>query len=195
MDRAPLLRIGKKITAIPERAMRHTCLCEFIEGLTPAELVYALHFIHSRSEQGFPSARIVIQEFALEPFALQSIPLEELQEAYHIAIEQNGPLSRLTLSHRRNENRKLSTSFFTGNEFLDIPLGNRRQAARTQDRFVIDRLLHDRDHRVISLLLNNPRVTEQDVVSIAARRPTQPKFYLSFRSIESGALAIKLERH
>lgn len=170
--------LEKRITAIPERAMRHTCLCEFIEGMTAAELVYALYFLHGRAEQGIPNARTVIQEFALEPFALQAIPIEELQEAYHIAIEQNWSFVASYFVTSKERKPETVDEFFTGNEFLDIPLGNRRQAARTQDRFVIDRLLHDRDHRVISLLLNNPRVTEQDVVSIAARRPTQPKILL-----------------
>ena len=83
--------LEKRIIAIPERAMRHTCLCEFIEGMTPGELVYALYVLHQRSEQGIPTARVVIQEFALEPFALQSIPLDQLQEAYQLALEMNWP--------------------------------------------------------------------------------------------------------
>ena len=40
---------------------------------------------------------------------------------------------------------------------------------------MIDRLLHDRNWRVIELLLNNPLLTERDVIAIAARRPTRPE--------------------
>lgn len=36
----------------------------------------------------------------------------------------------------------------------------------------LDRLLHDRDPRVIGALLNHPRLVEADVVRVAAMRPT-----------------------
>jgi hypothetical protein len=34
--------------------------------------------------------------------------------------------------------------------------------------------LHDKDYRVIRVLLNNPILVERDVVKIAAMRPTRP---------------------
>ena len=67
---------------------------------------------------------------------------------------------------------KLETAY-DDNEHLPLPLGVRRQAARGRNRDKIDRLLHDRDHRVIQLLLDNPLLTERDVIAIAARRPTR----------------------
>ncbi|MFN7147383.1 MAG: hypothetical protein ACK4YP_26685, partial [Myxococcota bacterium] len=58
------------------------------------------------------------------------------------------------------------------NPHLELTPGERTAAARGRDRLVLDRLLHDRDPRVIAALLDNPRVTERDVVRIAAMRPT-----------------------
>jgi hypothetical protein len=55
---------------------------------------------------------------------------------------------------------------------MQLSLGLRRQAARTTDRNTLDRLLRDPDHRVITLVLDNPRLRERDVVVIASRRPT-----------------------
>lgn len=60
------------------------------------------------------------------------------------------------------------------NHYVDMPLGSRKQAARTTKRDLIARLMRDRDHRVIELLLQNPRIRETDVVTMAARRPTTP---------------------
>jgi len=37
---------------------------------------------------------------------------------------------------------------------------------------VLDRLLRDPDESVLTILLANPRITEADVVRLAARRPT-----------------------
>jgi hypothetical protein len=68
-----------------------------------------------------------------------------------------------------------SVDRFTGNRHLDLPLGTRRAAARGADRNKLDRLMHDRDHRVIGILLDNPRITERDAIRIAAMRPTRPE--------------------
>ncbi len=57
-------------------------------------------------------------------------------------------------------------------EDRELTLGERRTRARSTDRNVIARLLFDQDPRVITHLLQNPRLREQDVLRIASRRPT-----------------------
>lgn len=53
-----------------------------------------------------------------------------------------------------------------------LTLGERKALARRQDRYTLDRLLRDPHPHVIRALLANPRVTEDDVVRLAAKRPT-----------------------
>lgn len=55
-----------------------------------------------------------------------------------------------------------------------VPLGERVSWARRPDRQVIERLMFDPSERVIGKLLNNPKLTEADVLRIASRRPTPP---------------------
>lgn len=50
-------------------------------------------------------------------------------------------------------------------------LGERKSLARRPDRKLIDRVLRDPHPDVIALLLQNPRLTEPDVVRLCARRP------------------------
>jgi hypothetical protein len=50
------------------------------------------------------------------------------------------------------------------------PLGTRISMARRPAPRVIERLMSDPDHRVIATLLRNPRLTEQEVVKLAASR-------------------------
>jgi hypothetical protein len=57
----------------------------------------------------------------------------------------------------------------------EMPLGVRKELARRPDFKLIDRIARDQDHRVIRNLLNNSRLTEHDVVRIAATRPTSAK--------------------
>lgn len=53
----------------------------------------------------------------------------------------------------------------------ELTLGERRNLARRALRSHFDRLLSDPHPRVIAELLQNPRLTEDDVVRLAARRP------------------------
>ncbi len=54
----------------------------------------------------------------------------------------------------------------------ELTLGERKSLARGRRRDVLDRLLRDPDETVLVILLGNPRITEDDVVRLAARRPT-----------------------
>jgi hypothetical protein len=53
----------------------------------------------------------------------------------------------------------------------ELTLGERKALARRPDRKQFEKLLGDPDPLVIERLLENPRLTEDDVVRIAARRP------------------------
>ena len=52
-----------------------------------------------------------------------------------------------------------------------LTLGERRSLARRPDRRLFDKLLQDPEPLVIERLLQNPRLTEDDVVRMVARRP------------------------
>lgn len=55
-----------------------------------------------------------------------------------------------------------------------LSLGERKSLARGRDRRFLDRALRDPHPDVIMLLLQNPRITEADVVRICALRPGRP---------------------
>ena len=56
-----------------------------------------------------------------------------------------------------------------------LTLGERKSLARKPDRRLIDRVARDPSPAVIELLLNNPKLTEDDVVRLCARRPGLPE--------------------
>lgn len=174
-----LKQLEKRVLSIHERAMRRTLVVEFASVLTPTELVFSLNHIHTRAFHGNPSARELMQEFALEPSAVSQLPYDTLKEAYGIARERGlENIQGLFFSGASGSQNKpiqhMDTQGISTNEHLELPLGWRRKAARESNRNMLDRLLHDQNWRVIDLLLDNPRITERDVVKIAARRPTQP---------------------
>ena len=55
-----------------------------------------------------------------------------------------------------------------------LTLGERKSLARRPDRRAFDQLLRDPHPAVIHMLLANPRLTEDDVLRLASRRPAFP---------------------
>jgi hypothetical protein len=56
-----------------------------------------------------------------------------------------------------------------------VPLGARKSLARRPDRDLLQRLLRDPHPDVVRRCLANPRLVEDDVVRLAARRPGRPE--------------------
>jgi len=54
-----------------------------------------------------------------------------------------------------------------------LTLGERKSLARKPDRALLERLVHDPHPDVIRRLLANPRITEEDVVRLACKRPAR----------------------
>ena len=166
--------LKSRILSLPEREMRHSVLVEFLVTLSEGEFVMVLYLIQYQAYSGDSRARELLQEMALEPSAISQLPYDFIRKAYQICVEHE-LISVQKLFFADPPRKEDIDEAFTQNQYLDLPLGVRKQAARTQDRDVIDRLLHDRNWRVIALLLDNPRIVERDVVNIAARRPTRSK--------------------
>ncbi len=162
-----------RVAALREPHMRRAVVVELVAELEAAELVAFLIMLLDRNRRGMGPARTVLQQLALEPTVFQEMPYARVQAAYNTAAAANmDGVAKLFLGAALQAELD-QTGAPPTNRHLDVPLGNRRALARGRDRNVLDRLMHDRDHRVISILLDNPRIVERDVVRIAAMRPTR----------------------
>ena len=168
-------RVERRVRSVSERAMRVAVLREML-GLLEAEMVVsALGLLHDRSQSGQPDARRVMQELALQTDLFLAMPYPVRSVAYTRARRAGRHnVARMLLLGGSNPNPTVAEAS-TENEYSSKSVGERCSRARGRDRFELDRLLHDRDYRVIRLLLNNPVVVERDVVKIAAMRPTRPE--------------------
>lgn len=168
-------RWEQRILALPERAMRRAVLREVVLDSPVPELVALLARVVERAQEGRAEARELLQELALEPLVFDELPYDRARLAYALAREAELHfVAAVFLGSRANLNPTVEQAF-RGNEHLDQPAGIRASWARGADRNRLDRLLHDRDWRVIRLLLDNPRLVERDAVKIAAMRPTRPE--------------------
>ena len=163
-----------RIDSVKERAVRPQAIRDFLLEMEDALVLATLHRLLARARRGEAGARAALQELALSPEILGAMPKERSWRmvglAQRVGLEELPPL----FFPPHVDKRGLTTPD-PDNEFMQLPLGLRRQAARTTDRNTLDRLLRDPDPRVITHVLDNPRLREQDVVTIAARRPTSPE--------------------
>jgi hypothetical protein len=158
----------RRFGAVADRALRRTVLAQNLAEIDDGSLIGLLVRLEVRAAQGDATCRWLAAELALTPSILQELPYERMAELYvgARAADQDRVAARFLGAHAA------AVPIEPRNPHLDATPGARTAAARGTDRLVLDRLMHDRDPRVIAALLDNPRITERDVVRIAAMRPT-----------------------
>ncbi len=158
----------RRFGAVADRALRRTVLTELLAEADDGTLLGLLLRVDARAAAGDAACRTLAAELALTPSVLQELPYERTVDLYAAARAAELPRLAARFLGRRADDGAVEPR----NPHLELSAGERTAAARGRDRLVLDRLLHDRDPRVIAALLDNPRVTERDVVRIAAMRPT-----------------------
>ena len=163
--------------------MRVLALVEALGQGEPAEWVQALSAIVAR-------AHLVDDADAME--ALQTITLavaepslayEVRQRLYTTAVERNLPtIARLFLvaSPQGELPGQLEKQLgperpLRPNDARPLTLGERKALARTHRRDKLTLLIRDPHPQVVAIVLDNPHITEQDVVKMAAARPAVPE--------------------
>jgi hypothetical protein len=85
-----------------------------------------------------------------------------------------GPATALEPAEQPNEKATAQRALARGGG-RSLTLGERKWLARRPDRETMRRLLADPHPDVIRRCLGNPRITEDDVLPLAAKRPGQPE--------------------
>lgn len=167
-------RVERRIRGLPERAMRTAVLSEMLAELDADHALPALGLLSDRAQSGHADARRVIAELALQTDLFTAMPYPIRSVAYTRAKRAGrDDVARMLLLGGPNANPSVAEAS-RDNEYASASVGERCTQARGRDRYKLDRLLHDKDYRVIRILLNNPMVVERDVVKVAAMRPTRP---------------------
>ncbi len=160
----------QRFTGVADRQLRRTVLMDCVAQTDDAGVIATLSRLDARAAAGDAACRWLAAELALTPCVLQDIDYDRRQELYAAAREAGLPeVSRKFLGAKPTKPVK------PHNAHIDSTPGERTAAARGRNRQLLDRLMHDRDPRVITALLDNPRIVERDVIRIAAMRPTAPE--------------------
>jgi hypothetical protein len=163
--------------------MRVLTLVEALGQGEPTAWVEALAAIVTRAHLVDDADAMETLQCVTHAAAEPSLPYELRQRLYEAAIERNLPtIARLFLvaSPQSDLPRQLEKQLgperpLRPNDSRPLTLGERKALARTHRRDKLALLIRDPHPQVVAIVLDNPHVTEQDVVKMAAARPAVPE--------------------
>lgn len=171
--------IVRATLALAEGALRLAYLRALLREAAAEELAPALEILCERSEQAEPRARECL--VSLVDALAGTEP--ELRIAVHHLRSEAGRGGHLALERVLRLPASVPPVFTRDLEKERIPdygkgrplsLGERKSLARRPDRDMMARLLLDPHPEVIRRLLANPKLTEDDVIRLATKRPCRP---------------------
>lgn len=170
-----------RLRALRDPRMRVLALIEaFCEG-DPTTSVHAIAGIMTRAHLQDDLDAAEVLETITHAAADPALPYDVRQSLYEAASSQQLPaIARLFLvaSPATMDPAQLARSLAPERPLLPtgrpLTLGERKALARTHDRQQLLLLLRDPHPAVIAILLDNPHVTEADIVRIASARPAVP---------------------
>jgi hypothetical protein len=148
-----------------------------------AAWVEALSAIVARAHLVDDADAIETLECVTHAAAEPSLPYELRQRLYEAAVERNLPtIARLFLvaSPQGELPRQLERQLgperpLRPTDARPLTLGERKALARTHRRDKLALLVRDPHPQVVAIVLDNPHITEPDVVKMAATRPAVPE--------------------
>lgn len=169
----PLVAFGQvvnRVYAVPELAMRAPLAGEQILALSTDTAAFVLDQLIRWTVIGGDREGETL--LALVSWLLVDAPYEWKCEVYEAAVHATmecAPRFLLEVPPRRTV--KNLNALRRPHFDRDVSLGERKQLARGARRDILERLLLDLDPQVIAKLCQNPAVQQQDILTIATRRP------------------------
>ena len=176
--------IVARLRAIREPRMRVCALIEALGGGDPGAWVQALAALIARAHRSDDAGPALAVQCLAHAAADPALPYATRQRLYEAAIERGLPaVARLFLAAspgpRPGPPGQLAQQLAPERPLRPagrpLTLGERKALARTHDREQILLMLRDPHPAVVAILLENPHVTEPDVLKIASARPAVPE--------------------
>jgi hypothetical protein len=170
-----------RLKALRDLRIRVIALVESLREDEPTAWVHVLAAIMARCHLNADPDAVEALEAITHAAADPALAYDTRQRLYEAAIQQRMPaVARLFLvasptTMRPDElARSLAPERPLRPTGRPLTLGERKSLARTHDREQLLLLLRDPHPAVVAILLDNPHITEDDIVRIASARPAVP---------------------
>jgi len=173
--------VVRRLKALRDPQMRVRCPVESLRDGDAEAWVEALDEILARARSEARPDYLEALECLTHAAADPAMPYETRQRVYTAAVErERGAIARLFLAASPpveippQLRRQLGPERPLRPADRPLTLGERKALARTHRRDKLLLLLRDPHPDVVTILLDNPHVTEADVVRVASARPAVP---------------------
>ncbi len=164
-------KILSDLTALPEERMRLDLLGRRLSVLEPEGAARLIDAIYKKGAEDKAARRFL--SILVNPEGLKkALGEEKFGSIYHASVKMG--LRKVSRLFTDLPPRKTGVAGYEKEEEAKmefITLGQRRMMSKSNVKDTIDRLLSDPDVMVVENLLNNPRITEKEVLKIASKRP------------------------
>lgn len=161
--------------AIPERTMRTRRLSGKLLGLPDGILVDIINDVFTRAKPA-DTARAQFILSSVDIFSFGQMPPMRLLSLYHRSVSKGyTTTAHIFMAPSPKKIPYGEYDFVEGRDMDYLTLGEKRSLARTHTKEKLDRLLYDTNPLVVGNILENPSLTEPDVLRMAARRPNHEK--------------------
>jgi hypothetical protein len=170
-------RIQRVVLGLPEVGLRVEWLRDYLLNTSTQRAALELERLCEASERSEPGARETVLALALLFARHGGLPfvaaLRRQAEADHLLSLSR--LLRRAPAPRRSLPPPETAPIPDYGRGRELTVGERRSLARMPNRRAFEKLLIDPHPLVIEQLLENPRLTEDDVVRLVTRRPVRPE--------------------
>lgn len=171
-----ILDLVEKLGAISEAKQRSHALAHRLKGLDVESILLIVKTIHERALAGQESYLRLYNGLMVQDTLTNVLGRQIMSQLVEMAQRLGYyEVVSILMDMTAPDQVQNATQPFLDSELKEFPLGMRKSLARRPDFKTIERVSRDQDHRVIANLLNNPRLTEKEVVRMAATRPTSAK--------------------
>ena len=162
-------RLTRGVRAIEDNRLWPPIVQGFVSETVPAELVAVAHRLVTMGH--LPEYRRTYHALMQCLLAGRAIEYGRSQDLYAAACDAELLPIQMLLLRAPALLKARTNEVLMDLTLRDVPLGTRKTMARSNDRDVLTRLALDPAVSVVTILLDNPLLVEEDVVRIVARRP------------------------
>jgi hypothetical protein len=168
--------LARRVASLRDPQLRVAYVRALLRDTTAPHVFELVLGVAARAEVGDEAHRDLwlVMAVALADPECQEIRAETAQLARDRALSDVATLLETPESGPVSEEARRVPDFGT-RDGKPLSLGERKALARRPGRDLVLRVLRDPHPDVIRILLGNPRVTEDDLVRLCARRPVAPE--------------------